>query len=77
MDTMEDVAMEDEKKPFDAEHAGNEDDTQPDPDEELIMQANNGRVWLVKVCTSLARCALFRSLAVADTKTSYGTMVFH
>ncbi|KAI0766731.1 hypothetical protein BC629DRAFT_1537375 [Irpex lacteus] len=49
MDTMEDVAMEDEKKPFDAEHAGNEDDTQPDPDEELIMQANNGRVWLVKI----------------------------
>ena len=52
MDTMDDTAIEDEKKPFDAEHV-NDDDVQPDPDEELIMQANNGRVWLVKVCISL------------------------
>ncbi|KAI0696943.1 transcription initiation factor IIF, beta subunit [Cytidiella melzeri] len=49
MDTMEDAVMDDEKKPFDAENPGNEDDTQPDPDEELIMQANNGRVWIVKI----------------------------
>ena len=52
MDTIDDTAMEDEKKPFDAERV-NDDDVQPDPDEELIMQANNGRVWLVKVCISL------------------------
>ena len=52
MDTIDDTAMEDEKKPFDAEHV-NDDDVQPDPVEELIMQANNGRVWLVKVCISL------------------------
>ena len=52
METIDDTAMEDEKKPFDAEHV-NDDDVQPDPDEELIMQANNGRVWLVKVCISL------------------------
>ncbi|KAI0091172.1 transcription initiation factor IIF, beta subunit-domain-containing protein [Irpex rosettiformis] len=49
MDTMEDSVMEDEKKPFDAEHPTNDHDVQPDPDEELIMQANNGRVWLVKI----------------------------
>lgn len=48
MDTIEDTTMEDEKKPFDAE-GGPDDDTQPDPEEELMMQSNNGRVWIVKV----------------------------
>lgn len=42
------MAAEDEKKPFDAEGA-NEDETQPDPDEPLMMESGNGRVWLVKV----------------------------
>jgi hypothetical protein len=53
MDSMEDTVMDDEKKPFDAENGANDEDTQPDPDEELIMQANNGRVWMVKVCCPL------------------------
>jgi transcription initiation factor TFIIF subunit beta len=37
--------QEDEKKPF------LEDDveTQPDPDEHLMLEQGNGRVWLVKV----------------------------
>ena len=55
---MEDTVMDDEKKPFDAENAANDDDTQPDPEEELIMQANNGRVWMVKVCRPLTRFPL-------------------
>jgi len=35
-----------EKKPFDAEA---EDDLLPDPDEQLMLDQGNGRVWLVKV----------------------------
>jgi len=46
---MEDAQAEDEKKPFDAENGGQEDDAQPDPDEPLMMDAGNGRVWLVKI----------------------------
>ena len=46
---MEDVAMDDDKKQFDAELGGQDDDSQPDPDESLIMESGNGRVWLVKV----------------------------
>ncbi|KAF8958334.1 transcription initiation factor IIF, beta subunit-domain-containing protein [Flammula alnicola] len=40
--------MEDEKKPFDAETA-QDDDAQPDPDEHLIIMLGqgNGRVWLI------------------------------
>ena len=45
---MDDPQVEDEKKPFDAE-AGHDDDAQPDPDEPLMMESGNGRVWLVKV----------------------------
>jgi hypothetical protein len=44
---MDDLTAEDEKKPFEAEH--NDDDAQPDPDEELMLDKGNGRVWLVKV----------------------------
>ncbi|KAF8168765.1 transcription initiation factor IIF, beta subunit [Pholiota molesta] len=40
--------VEDEKKPFDAETAP-EDDAQPDPDEQLMLDQGNGRIWLVKV----------------------------
>jgi transcription initiation factor TFIIF subunit beta len=50
---MDDAAVEDEKKPFDAEHGGQDDDTQPDPDENLMMESGNGRVWLVKVYNHL------------------------
>lgn len=46
---MDDVAAEDEKKPFDAEHAQHDEDAQPDPNESLMMDAGNGRVWLVKI----------------------------
>ncbi|KAG1821586.1 transcription initiation factor IIF, beta subunit-domain-containing protein [Suillus subaureus] len=44
---MDDLTVEDEKKPFEAEH--NDDDAQPDPDEELMLDKGNGRVWLVKI----------------------------
>ncbi|KAI0058766.1 transcription initiation factor IIF, beta subunit [Artomyces pyxidatus] len=44
----EDVTLEDEKKPFDAV-AGNEDDSQPDPEEQIMLDSGNGRVWLVKI----------------------------
>jgi transcription initiation factor TFIIF subunit beta len=40
--------IDDEKKPFDAEHP-EEEDSQPDPDEHLMLDQGNGRVWLVKV----------------------------
>lgn len=40
--------MEDEKKRFDAD-AQQEEETQPDPEEELMLDRGNGRVWLVKV----------------------------
>ena len=41
-----DGVVDDEKKPFDAEA---EEDSQPDPDEQLMLDQGNGRVWLVKV----------------------------
>ncbi|GLB43460.1 putative transcription initiation factor IIF, beta subunit [Lyophyllum shimeji] len=41
--------LEDEKKPFDAETAQDEGDSQPDPDEHLMLDQGNGRVWLVKI----------------------------
>lgn len=46
---MDEVMLEDEKKPFDAELAQNEEDSQPDPEEHLAMDQGQGRVWLVKV----------------------------
>ncbi|KAG6813883.1 hypothetical protein H0H92_006290 [Tricholoma furcatifolium] len=45
---MESLA-DDDKKPFDAETQHDDDDAQPDPDEELMLEQGNGRVWLVKV----------------------------
>lgn len=45
---MDDLTVEDDKKRFEPE-APHEDDTQPDPDEELMLDRGNGRVWLVKV----------------------------
>ena len=49
---MEDSTMveEEDTKRFDSVNGGNEEDNQPDPDESLMMNAGNGRVWLVKVC---------------------------
>ncbi|KAF8218713.1 hypothetical protein L208DRAFT_1449125 [Tricholoma matsutake] len=43
-----DGPIDDEKKPFDAENP-EEEDSQPDPDEHLMLDQGNGRVWLVKV----------------------------
>ena len=44
-----DGPIDDEKKPFDVENP-EEEDSQPDPDEHLMLDQGNGRVWLVKVC---------------------------
>ncbi|KAG6902156.1 hypothetical protein C0995_003630 [Termitomyces sp. Mi166 len=43
-----DSLADDDRKPFDAE-VRDDDDGQPDPDEELMLEQGNGRVWLVKV----------------------------
>lgn len=43
------MEVEEEKKPFDAEVTGNEEETQPDPDEQMMMDQATGRVWIVKV----------------------------
>ncbi|KAN0126263.1 Transcription initiation factor IIF, beta subunit domain containing protein, partial [Lactarius tabidus] len=45
---MDDLAVEDEKKPFDA-LGGNDEDSQPDPDEHIMLESGQGRVWLVKI----------------------------
>lgn len=51
------VMEEDNKQHLDSIHnTHEEDDSQPDPDESLMMDAGNGRVWLVKV--SISRCHL-------------------
>ncbi|KAI0671342.1 transcription initiation factor IIF, beta subunit-domain-containing protein [Trametes maxima] len=46
---MEDTVMEEDTKRFDAVHGGADEDTQPDPDEQLMMDAGLGKVWLVKI----------------------------
>ncbi|KAA1476274.1 transcription initiation factor IIF, beta subunit [Dentipellis sp. KUC8613] len=46
---MDDTLMEDEKKPFDSVAGGVEEETQPDPDEQIMLESGNGRVWLVKI----------------------------
>lgn len=43
-----DAVVDDEKKSFDAEMA-QDDDSQPDPEEHLMLDQGNGRIWLVKV----------------------------
>ena len=44
-----DTVVDDDKKAFDAETAQDED-SQPDPEEHLMLDQGNGRIWLVKVC---------------------------
>jgi transcription initiation factor TFIIF subunit beta len=46
---MDDIAVDDEKKPFDALGSQNDEDSQPDPDEHIMLESGHGRVWLVKV----------------------------
>lgn len=58
-DNMDDATIEDETKPFDAEQAGHDDEAQPDPDEPLMMESGNGRVWLVKVYENYSHSAPF------------------
>ncbi|KAJ7756930.1 transcription initiation factor IIF, beta subunit-domain-containing protein [Mycena metata] len=43
-----DLADADDKKPFDVD-AGGDEDAQPDPDEQLMLDQGHGRVWLVKI----------------------------
>ncbi|KIY72452.1 hypothetical protein CYLTODRAFT_417851 [Cylindrobasidium torrendii FP15055 ss-10] len=49
---MDAAADEDKKQPFD-EDAPNDDDHQPDPQEHLMLDQGNGRVWLVKIPKAL------------------------
>lgn len=46
---MDDIMIEDEKKPLDALVGGQEEDSQPDPDETMLLDSGMGRVWQVKV----------------------------
>jgi len=41
--------LEEDTKQFDAVTATHEEDSQPDPDEPLMINAETGRVWLVKI----------------------------
>ncbi|KAF9223418.1 hypothetical protein BS17DRAFT_139134 [Gyrodon lividus] len=45
---MDDLTVDDEKNQFEPDVA-HEEETQPDPDEELMLDRGNGRVWLVKI----------------------------
>ena len=47
---MDDLTVDDEKKPFGALGVHDDDDLQPDPDEHLVLESGCGPVWLVKVC---------------------------
>ena len=47
---MDNLTIDDEKKPYDELGAQNDEDLQPDPDEHLMLESGHGRVWLVKVC---------------------------
>jgi len=46
---MDDLAVDDEKKPFDALGGQNDEDSLPDPDENIMLESGQGRVWLVKI----------------------------
>jgi len=46
---MDGLTVDDEKKPFDVLGAQNDDDSQPDPDEHLMLESTCGPVWLVKI----------------------------
>ncbi|KAN0123154.1 Transcription initiation factor IIF, beta subunit domain containing protein [Russula decolorans] len=46
---MDDHTVDDEKKPFDALGAQNDDDSQLDPDEHLMLESGCSEVWLVKI----------------------------
>jgi transcription initiation factor TFIIF subunit beta len=62
---MDDIAADDETKAFDA-LGQNDDYSQPDPDEHIMLESGHGRVWLVKVCpkTTLLLTNPFDSLQI-------------
>ncbi|KZT67921.1 hypothetical protein DAEQUDRAFT_728416 [Daedalea quercina L-15889] len=45
----EPIVEEEDKKQFDSINGSQDAETEPDPDESLIMDSGNGRVWLVKI----------------------------
>ena len=40
---MDDLAADDEKKPFDALGGQNDEDSQPDPDEHIMLESGQGK----------------------------------
>jgi hypothetical protein len=77
---MDDLTAEDEKKPFDALAAQNDEDSQPDPDEHIMLESGHGRVWLVKVSPTSRQLTYLRSLKTypilpQDPKISDGALV--
>jgi len=68
-----DVTQDDERKPFDAE-TGNDEDAQPDPDEHLMLDQGNGKVWLVKVYRPPTAPFFPEFLCSSDPKVSHGTL---
>jgi len=72
---MDDVAAEDEKKPFDALGTQVDDDSQPDPDEHIMLESGHGRVWLVKVHSLSSLVVPLAHKAHSDPKILDGTLV--
>lgn len=75
MRIMEEAIVEEEdKKQFDSIQASQDAETEPDPDESLIIDSGNGRVWLVKV----PRYLMERWLSVREDNVHLATIrVFH
>ena len=74
---MDDAAVDEEKKPFDALGGNNDDDTQPDPDEHIMLESGQGRVWLVKVLPSTHYACYIQphNLAFPDSQVPDGALV--
>ena len=67
----EPVVEEEDKKQFDAINGAQDAETEPDPDESLIMDSGNGRVWLVKVRTTRGGFPSFRPHIRRSPNTSW------
>jgi hypothetical protein len=72
---MDDITAEDEKKPFDALAAQNDEDSQPDPDEHIMLESGHGRVWLVKVWPTCANHFSLLTKSHLDPKIPDGALV--
>jgi hypothetical protein len=76
---MDDLTVDDEKKPFDVLGAQNDDDSQPDPDEHLMLESGCGPVWLIKVCEhhsfDVLRLTVSNETGPLDPKISDGALV--